>query len=307
MEFLTKPQQEAINNIATIKSNDKSKSKGTFPKRKFTAKDIKKLAKNRHLVKPTILSLLKTAKVIREHDTTKSYKTKITQPEFELLDKFIKDTLQMDSWGVCEISEIEIFKGMGIPYKNILVMSRHMDTKFFVTKELPNMNCMLEVMKVYGDTGVACLKTTELLRNIGVGAIPNHSLGGNLDYSRAGEKANLGFVGKSGMLITPSSGSCNRLSIVYISIENLNEFLVNEEDFSWGTKFCDKCKTCVKTCPHSAIYEENKIDDNGHIEYISNEKCNSGFASYGCAICIACCPFTKTAYNKIKSSFMKNL
>ncbi|ONI46863.1 hypothetical protein AN644_02375 [Candidatus Epulonipiscium fishelsonii] len=304
MEFMTKPQQKALNKIGGIKASDDAKEKGYFPKRHFKSKDILRLIKNRKRISPTIKSLLKSANVIKSHDISKEYKNKISKYEFYKLDKYIRDVLKMDSWGVATFGEKEIFKGDSIPYQNVIVLSKHMKDDHFVVKELPNMDCMLEVMEVYGDTGVACLKVTGLLRYMGFGALPNHSLGGNINYSEAGYKANLGFIGKHGMLITPHSGPCNRLSVIYTSIENLTDFIPSE-DHSWGNNFCNKCKKCVATCPYDAIYEENKIDKNGHIECISNERCNSGFSKYGCAICIAACPFTKVGYDKIKEKFVK--
>ncbi len=305
MEFITDAQKNEINKISKIKSNEFSKAKGVFPKRKFKAKDIKKMIENRDKVGPTLKSVFKAASVIKQHEITANYSIKITKEQFVILDNYIKSELGMDSWGVCTFSEKEIFKGDSIPYKNVIVMSRHMDKEEFIPENLPNIDCMIEVMKVYGDTGVACLKLTEFLRKMNFGAVPNHSLGGNVDYTKAGFKANLGYIGKHGMLITPHSGACNRLSIVYTSIENLDDFLENNEDFSFGKDFCSKCNKCVKSCPYDAIYEESKIDENGHVECISNSKCGSGFANYGCGICIAVCPFTKVGYDKIKKNLKK--
>ncbi len=299
MEFMTNPQQKALNKLPGLKANETSKKKGFFPKRRFKAADILKMIKNKDKVSHTMLSLIKSAKVIKEHDTKKEYKKIISKEEFLKLDEYIKNTLLMDSWGVATFEEKEIFKGDSIPYKNVIVLSKHMASKEFIKENLPNMDCMLEVMKVYGDTGVACLKATKFLRKMDFGAVPNHSLGGNIDYAKAGLKGNLGYIGKHGMLITPHSGPCNRLSIIYTSIENLGDFLNNKEDFSPGEAFCENCKKCIKACPYDAIYEKPKVCENGHIECISNERCNSGFAHYGCGICIAVCPFTTNDYKKI--------
>ncbi len=305
MEFITNAQKNALNKIATMQSNDKSKPKGVFPKRRFGLNDIVKMIKNRNRIGHTMKSVLKSASVIKQHNINKKYKTNITEQEFEKLNDYILNTLGMDSWGVAVFQEHEIFKGDGIPYKNVIVMSKHMKNDTFVVKELPNMDCMLEVMEVYGDTGVASLKATDFLRDMNFGAVPNHSLGGNIDYSKAGFKANLGFLGRHGLLITPHSGPCNRLSVIYTSIENLSDFLANNQDHTWGNEFCQKCGSCVRNCPYGAIYQEKRIDENGHVECIENAKCGSGFAHYGCAICIAACPFTKTSYNVIKNSFLK--
>ncbi len=303
MEFMTKPQERELNKIAKYTANDNAKEKGFFPKRRFKPKDLRIMYKNRKRISPTIKSLLSTAKVIRGYEQDKEYRRKITQEEFEAIDLFIKNDLEMDSWGLAIFDEVEIYKGMGIPYNCVIVMTRHMDKDKFKVKELPNMNCMIEVMKVYGDTGVAALELSKFLRNKNFGAVPNHSLGGNIDYTKAAFKANLGFVGQSGLLITPENGSCNRISIVYTSIENLGDFLQNNKDHRWGNDFCNNCKTCVKLCPHGAIYEESKVINSVHIECISNEKCAKGFAKYGCGVCVGCCPFTMLGYDRVREKF----
>ncbi len=69
MEFITIAQQKALNQIATVQSNAKSKAKGTFPKRKFSRKDIAKMLKNRKRVGRTMKSVLKSASIIKHHDT----------------------------------------------------------------------------------------------------------------------------------------------------------------------------------------------------------------------------------------------
>lgn len=70
---------------------------------------------------------------------------------------------------------------MGMSYKNVIVLARHMDKSKFELDTLPNMDCMIKVMKVYGDTDKASLKTTNFLRNLGFGVVPKHSLGGNVE------------------------------------------------------------------------------------------------------------------------------
>ncbi len=306
MDFITKGQEKQLNKIATIYGDGASKEKGFFPRdKKFNNKDKVKLIKNINIIAPTLSSVLKTPKIIKSHNCNEKYKKIILEDDFKELDFTIKEVLGMNSWGICEFKSYDVFKGKGIPYKNVIVMSKNMDKDKFNLKDLPNMDCQLEVMKIYGHTGIASLKVVEFLREKNYGAVPNHSLGGNIDYTKAGYKANLGFIGKNGLLITDKNGACNRLSVVYTSIENLSDFIKNEEDFSWGSEFCAKCNKCVKTCPFNAIYEKNIIDEEGHVECISNEKCNSGFVHYGCGKCIGCCPFTSVGYEKLKAIHKK--
>ncbi len=293
-------QDIELTKIATIFSNEKSKQKGFFPKDKeFQTKDIFRLIFSPRIIVPTLSSVFRTPRIIRKHNPDRVKSKKITKQQFNELDNYIRDTLKMDSWGVATLAEQDVFRHQGIPFKYALVLSQNMNKDKFHPKDLPNMDCQLEVMRVYGNTGIASLKVTKLLRKWGYAAAPNHSLGGNVDYTKTAMQANIGFIGKHGMLITPENGPCNRLSVVYIDIENINDFLNNDIDFSWGYDFCKSCKKCVRSCPENAIYEENIIDEFGNVESISNEKCNSGFKTYGCGICIAVCPFTQVGYKKL--------
>ncbi len=307
MDNITKKQVKELNKIATIMYDETSKKKGYFPDgKKFKRSDIIKMIKQPRIVATTFKSVLKTSKVIKKHNPKVENKTNISKEDFNKLQHLINNELEMDSWGVASLNSIDCFEGMGIPFKNVIVMSKHMDKEQFNAPTLPNMECQMEVLKVYGETGVGALKVTEILRKMKYGAVPNHGLGGNIDYTKAGMQANLGFIGKHGMLITKENGPCNRISVVYTSIENLNEFLNNDADFNWGYDFCKKCLKCYKDCPHDAIYKENIIDENENVTCISNDKCNAGFINYGCGICIAVCPFTKVGYSKIEKGFKKN-
>lgn len=306
MDRIAKGQDKALNRIATIYSNETSKKKGYFPSgKKFKRPDIIKLFKNYKVIVPTLYSLLRAPAIIRKHKTSTKYKNDISQADYETLRNLILNELQMDNFGVAKLSSIDVFKGEGIPFEHVIVLTKHMDKDMFKPKDLPSMDCQIEVMKVYGETGVAANKVTTFLRKLGYAAAPNHSLGGNIDYTKAAMNANLGFIGKHGMLITPHAGSCNRISVIYTSISNLDQFLDNSNDHSWGYEFCKKCKKCVRECPYDAIYNENIIDEYGHVESISNDLCNAGFLEYGCGLCIGVCPFTTVGYDKLHRTHVK--
>lgn len=136
---MTKPQEKALNKLAKYYASDYAKAKGVFPKRHFKAKDILKMIKNHQKVLPTLTSLIHTASVIRAHDVNNIDKAYISKDQFEALNHYIIQTLGMDDWGIATFNEEEIFKGMGIPYKHVIVMSRHMDKELFKVDDLPNM------------------------------------------------------------------------------------------------------------------------------------------------------------------------
>lgn len=304
-EIITGFQEKALNNIATINSNEEAKARGYFPYHKFKLHDYPIIIKENYRIRRMFKSLFQTTGVIKKHDTKADYKTKITQDEFNKLDDYIRNTLNMDSWGVANFTEKEIYKGVGIPYENVIVMTMGMDRDGFLAKDFPNVDCFIGIYDTYADTGIGAIAVTEYLRNLNFGSVPNHSVGGNIDYTKAGYKANLGFIGRHGMLITPETGPCNRISVVYTSIENLDEFLPNNDDHTWGNNFCNKCRKCFKTCPNDAVYKEPIINEFGHVECISNAKCNTEFTYYACGLCISTCPFTIVGYNSIHSKFVK--
>ncbi|MFI3175839.1 MAG: 4Fe-4S binding protein [Bacillota bacterium] len=303
-EMITGLQVTELNKIATIRANDEAKARGYFPYHKFKVKDCKVLFEQFDCLKRMYTSIFATSKIIKKHQASRAYGTKITGEQFAKLDHYIKNTLKMDSWGVAQFTEKEIYKGCGIPYRNVIVMSMHMDKERFLSDTFPDAACLMEVYGAYADTGTAAIEVTKLLRDFGFGAAPNHSVGGSIDYTKAGYKANMGFIGRHGLLITPECGPCNRIAVVYTSVENLSDFL-ETSDHSWGKEFCKKCGKCVKTCPNQAIYEEEITDEHGHVTCISNAKCNTEFAWYACGHCVSNCPFTTVGYDRIKSKFKK--
>ncbi len=300
-------QKRAIDKIATIKASDEAKESGYFPviPHKFSLKDCRRLAKDNYIYRRMFASLFKTVKVIKQHKPENAYRSKIKANEFARLDNYIINILGMDNWGIATLNEKEIFKGHGIPYKNVIVITQKMDKESFLTESFPDMDSFAEIFEVYGNTGIGATGIATLLRKMHFGAVPNHSVGGNIDYVKAAYKANLGFIGRHGMLITPESGPCNRIAVIYTNIENLNDFIKNDKNHSWGPEFCNKCRKCFRTCPSNAIYNEPVIDKHGHIECLSNSKCNKEFLHYACGRCISTCPFTVVGYDTLYSKIKK--
>jgi NAD-dependent dihydropyrimidine dehydrogenase PreA subunit len=228
-------------------------------------------------------------------------KTKLSETDFEKLQNLITD-LNIASYGFLEIKPEQVFKNKGVPYKFALFITINMDKKIFETA--PSMGAQIEVMRVYGETGNAVNTITKFLRTNGFNAVPNHSMGGSIDYCKAGMIAGLGYIGRHGMLMTPENGSCHRSALVYTDIENLADFINTKNDHSWIEDFCSTCGKCIKKCPTNAILEKPKIDEYRNVTSINYDKCCDGFKKYGCGICIKECPFTKTGYEKIYYNYV---
>ncbi len=301
---VVEPQKIELNKYAKIYSNDNSPKKRLYVegrKPDFRKQDIIAIVKNIKKLYLLPYTLWETVKLIKKIITPT--KSKISKKSFDELAHFITK-LQVDDFGFFEVTPEKIFKECGVPYKYALVFSSSMDKNAFA--DVPSIECQLEVARVYAVTGNIANKVAKFLQNIGFGASPNHSMGGQLDYSMAAEWAGIAVTGRHSMAITKSNGACNRISVVYTNIENLGDFIKYTEDMTWIRDFCEKCGKCIKKCPEGAIYEKPVILDGVNPTRIDYEKCSKGFMKYGCGVCIKECPFTCGNYEKIKSGFAKN-
>lgn len=243
-------------------------------------------------------SLNRSIRLIKE--TVDSDKDHISTEDYNELESLFND-LGVDSYGFLEVDEQSVFSGQGIPYHYAIVITINMDKVAF--KCTPSMEAQLEVMKIYGDTGWAVNGIAEFLRDKGYNAAPNHSMGGNIDYCKAGMNAGLGYIGRHGMLITPENGPCHRSAVIYTDIQNLHEHFPRQEDHSWIAEYCSTCGKCIRKCPTQAILEEASIDQYGNVTSIDYDLCCKGFNEYGCGICISECPFTTQGYDKIHTRY----
>lgn len=298
---IVNPQDVEMQKKARIFSNEGSITKRKYPKgRKFTLLDILRLISKLQKVSLTIRSLFKTIKLIKSHNHSGNHI--ISEKEFENLLALMKKC-QVSSFGMVHIESSRVYAGKGVPYEYGLLITVDMDREEF--KNAPSMDGQIEVMTIYGKTGRAVNRISEYLRSLGLNAVPNHPLGGSIDYAKAGMDAGLGYIGRHGMLIKPENGACHRSAIVYTDIENLGDYVKKGDDHSWIRRYCEECGACIRKCPTEAIRESAIVDKYGNVNSIDYEKCCEGFEKYGCAVCIKECPFTKMGYEKLKEIVKK--
>ncbi|MEN4006609.1 MAG: 4Fe-4S binding protein [Methanobacteriaceae archaeon] len=127
-----------------------------------------------------------------------------------------------------------------------------------------------------------------------------HPFEGVVNYSLLGQYANLGYIGKSNLLITPELGPRLKISAIFVSIANLP--IKEDNKHSWIPEYCDKCSKCAKKCPEKALIQIEGRDGDKEIEFVQ-ELCIG--CSQGCAYCIKLCPFDQKGYNHIKNRFDK--
>ena len=300
---VVKPQSDLLNKSATIFSDGKSSTKRLYVEvtPQFTTRDFKYLFSNIKKIYRLPATLIETIKLIKSD--RHNDKTIMSEIDFNQLQKLLM-RLGVEEYGFFEITPEKIFKGYGVPHRFALVLSISMNAERF--KSAPSIECQLEVARVYASTGHAANRVAKFLQNKGYNASPNHSMGGQLDYSMACEWAGIGTVGRHSMAITPKNGACHRISIVYVGINNLHEFIQpNTHELEWVKSFCEKCGKCIRTCPTHAILDYPVDQDGANPTRIIYDNCSEGFKKYGCGVCIKECPFTSIGYKKIKSNFEK--
>jgi len=123
------------------------------------------------------------------------------------------------------------------------------------------------------------------------------------------EKAGMGFLGKSGMLISREFGNWLLLAGILTRLEfeadePLGAQRVQPPAGAWAGLFCGKCTRCIDACPTDAIPEPGLVDARRCISYQTIE--NKGFIPrelrtgigdriYGCDRCLEVCPWNRFA------------
>jgi epoxyqueuosine reductase len=107
------------------------------------------------------------------------------------------------------------------------------------------------------------------------------------------ETVGMGFVGKSGMMITKEFGSSVFLATVLTTLELV-------PDGPMVKRACGDCRACQSACPTGAICGDGRVDSRKCISYLTIENRNDiakelrksvGNSVFGCDRCQTACPF----------------
>ena len=210
--------------------------------------------------------------------------------------------LGASSVGYTRVPERWIFQNKAILHTNAIVLTMEMDKPRIETA--PSQDGLEAVLEIYRDLGRIANKGADYLRKRGYSAHAGHPLMGLALYPPLAQMAGLGWLGANGMIVTPEHGPRVRLAAIFTSIENLPFSTQNEHQ--WVEDYCAACQICVRKCPVEAIMPEPQRHDNGQITYVNNERCFPYFSDYyGCSVCIAVCPFSRSGYDRVKQQFVK--
>jgi len=152
----------------------------------------------------------------------------------------------------------------------------------------------------YVRLGILTTKISDYLRKNGFATEIAHPYGGLVKFSQLGQKASLGCIGQSGLLISPELGPRQKISAIFVSIANLP--IKESTEHSWIADYCEKCGKCIKACPEKALIENETCCGEKETEFVQ-ELCIG--CSEGCTYCIEGCPFDQKEYTHIKERFDK--
>lgn len=196
-----------------------------------------------------------------------------------------------------------IFRDKGIPHDNAIVFTVEMEKA--PIDSAPSFDCMCEVMRGYRRLASISNGLARHLRAHGFAAYPGTALGGLTDYPLLAELAGLGAIGYHGLLISPGEGARLRINTIYTNIDNLP--ITTENEHLWVRDFCAMCRKCIRECPVDAIFDQPRPRGDGGMQCIDHDTCRDYFtANYGCAICLAVCPFSQAGYDKVRARFTGN-
>lgn len=107
-------------------------------------------------------------------------------------------------------------------------------------------------------------------------------------------RAGVGWIGRQGLLISPTLGSWLHLGELVINLE------ADRYDVPFSGERCGSCRACVEACPNGAIREDRTIDARRCIACRTIERSEGESISlngwlFGCDACQSCCPHNRPA------------
>jgi len=212
-------------------------------------------------------------------------KTQATPDFWEKFEKRATE-LDVDLIGYTPVNENYIFKDLKLYGKNAIVLGMKMEWEKI--KEAPGAICEIELFRLYKELGDVTIKLAEFLKEQGYKSEAHHPFGGKLLYGPHAIAANLGILGRNGLIITPEFGPRQRWSIITTDAEILK---TEKKDFNELKEFCERCGICVKECIGGAVLETPIKKENGVITHIDRSKCiqsilENNYCSYCLRICL---------------------
>ncbi|MEG1955395.1 MAG: tRNA epoxyqueuosine(34) reductase QueG [Mucinivorans sp.] len=109
-------------------------------------------------------------------------------------------------------------------------------------------------------------------------------------------RANLGFIGRNSLLVSPTLGSFTHIGMLLTDLEyeQLETIFSPKEPLKVS---CGTCRRCLEGCPTGAILPSGGLDARQCLAYLTIESREPyhGQAFYGCDRCQSLCPYNRAA------------
>lgn len=240
-----------------------------------------------------ILGIRKSFKSLKNNPRNSD--TSITPDGLHEFEEYAK-SVGVDKIGYTKLTPELILEHQELLYDNVIVFIKEMDKDLMALA--PHKKTMVMIMKTYYQMGKQANKLSKFLRKKGFSVHAGPALAGLSLYPVLAQRANLGAIGRHGLLITPEFGPRQRIAVIYTNITNLP--VAQSNTYGWISDFCKTCVSCMEACPTNAIYDTPIQKAHGRLTHIDVGECAKGFLNYGCSICIKECTFNKNPYDKIK-------
>ncbi|MFX0011818.1 MAG: [Fe-S]-binding protein [Candidatus Hermodarchaeota archaeon] len=240
-----------------------------------------------------ILGIRKSFKDLKYNP--KNPHTTITPEGIYEFEEYAK-SIGVDKVGYIKLTPELILEHQELIYDNVIVFIKEMDKTLMALA--PHKKTMVMIMKTYYQMGKQANKLSKYLRKKGFSVHAGPALAGLSLYPVLAQRANLGAIGRHGLLITPEFGPRQRIAVIYTNITNLP--VAQSNTYGWISEFCKTCVNCMEACPTNAIYETSIQKAHGRLTHIDVGECAKGFLNYGCSICIKECTFNKNPSEKIR-------
>lgn len=221
---------------------------------------------------------------------------KMADPDFLARFKKFAHAMGIVSIGYAQVDP-ELINIGELVYPNAIVLTLEMGKDIIKTPPGPEAQKLNDA--TYTKLGNITYALSDFMRANGFATQAAHPYGSMVGFSQLAEKAGLGGIGKSGLLISPELGPRQKISAIFNSIENLP---LNDDKHSWILDYCEKCGKCIKACPEKALVETETCCGGKTIELVQ-KRCIG--CSQGCTYCIEDCPFDEKGYQDVKNKFDK--
>ena len=204
------------------------------------------------------------------------------------------------SVGVTKLKDYHLYsyRGRGHNYgtkvKNnhpyAIALTVEMDHTFM--RNAPHALTVLESSRQYVRSGLIALQIAQQIRNLGYSARAHIDGEYQVVCPLVARDANLGEIGRMGLLMSPALGPRIRIAVITTSIPLIPD---QRKEDKTVIDFCNICKKCADTCPTKAIPFDEREEIDGVLRWkINQEACFTYWTKAGtdCGKCMSVCPYS---------------